>query len=163
MFKKILVPVDGSADSLKALKFAESMTEKLGSEVVLLHVSELNPYQLMYDTVISPLPWLNEAASMLEAHAKEVIEKAKSHVPALANKLQVKTMIGNPGEIIPQVAEENGCDLILMGTRGLSDLKGLIMGSVSHRVLQRSKVPVLIVNVHTRLPDESFIKAKDRQ
>lgn len=136
-FKKILVPVDGSEHSLLAKRKAMSIAAAMGSDVV-----------LMYAT--GKVPGLIGGAAREEL--KEELAKEGEGVLApfrkvLAEKgvaFSERIVSGDPGEVICKTAKEEGCDLIVMGSRGLSDFEGMVLGSVTHRVLSTCTLPVLV-------------------
>ena len=77
-------------------------------------------------------------------HAKKAVQQAKSMIP---KDIPVEELyeVGSPGPVLLNMAEDNGIDLVVMGSRGLGPLKGIFMGSVSSYMVSRSKCPVLIV------------------
>lgn len=145
MFQKLLVPLDGSEHSKAALHTAMAMARESGGSVVALHVIEIVPYMLLNDDPIGVerTHLLNEMVDDLKKKAEKIFDEVLTGARDVPVKK--RTELGHAASVICQVAKNEGCDLIVMGTRGLSDLKGLLLGSVSHRVLQRSEVPVLLV------------------
>lgn len=146
MFKKILVPVDGSKSSKKALAFAVSLARRFSGGLVLFHAEELVYYG-------APVPdymgWSSgltgETMKALHEQGNKVLEEAKAVAEKEISQVDTRLVIGSPAAAICDAAEKESCDLIVMGSRGLSDVKGMFLGSVSHAVLQRSKCPVLLV------------------
>jgi len=140
MYKKILVPVDGSESSLKTLEHAAEMASLLGSKITLLHV-------------IAPLPstvhgyiQANELAiNSVQIFAQEVLDKAKESISQKYN-LEIETALGDgdPAYEICEKAKNEQFDLIVIGNRGLSQIASFIMGSVSRRVSRHATCPVLI-------------------
>lgn len=141
LFSRILVAVDHSESSGRACDYAFKLAEVHGSKLVILHVVE-------------PLPSAPE--TYVATHAVEVAaeEAATKLLNSLAEKAQkdygmkpeIIWRIGHPKKIILEVAESPAqADLIVMGSRGLGGLKGMMLGSVSHAVVNHAKVPVLIV------------------
>ena len=165
MIKKILVPVDGSAHSVKAAELASDLAVRYGAEIVLLHVLLRGhmPEGLMKAIEIEvgtqPASGTGHVVNMpqqimarvqdkkttqLSLEALDVIAKyVLSRVTALCRDKGVAKVTqtveeGNPAKIILGVAESAGVDMIVMGSRGLSDLKGMLLGSVSQKVGQLS-------------------------
>lgn len=136
-FTKILVPVDGSDHSLLAKRKAMGIAAAMEAEVVLLFATGKIP-GLIGGTSREELKaeLLKEGAGVLAPFRKVLAEKGV--------KFSERVVSGDPGEVICQVANEEGCDLIVMGSRGLSDLEGMILGSVTHRVLATCQLPVLV-------------------
>jgi len=146
MFKKILVPIDGSPNSQKALKAAVSLAKQFSSEVVALYVAEVGAYPVMPGDFIGwSASYVEETLEALRSMGQKVLDEAKQltakDFPALKTELEM----GRAIDAICAVAEKEKCDLIVMGSRGLSDFKGFFLGSVSHGVLQRSTCPVLLI------------------
>jgi nucleotide-binding universal stress UspA family protein len=154
MFQTILVPIDGSEHSFKALKYAAEIARRFESALILLHV-----YSLPKPAPISsPMPLggpSTETPPAIEITV-ELIEKTKQKAQELLNRaaektemhdINVQTIIkeGNAVHQIVRTAEEKNVDLIVMGARGISKLKEILMGSVSHGVTRNAHCPVLII------------------
>lgn len=138
---RILVPVDGSDPSLAAVRFV---------------IAKLAPADSALDlhllTVQTPLP--SSATSFLDAgvvrdYHKEEGEKDLAAAKKLLEEAGItatsNTAVGDPAETIVTYAEQKACDTIVMGTRGLGRVTGLLLGSVATKVLQLAKVPVVLV------------------
>lgn len=131
---RILCPVDFSDCSAKAVAAARRYAEMFSSELRLLHVI---PSHIMKERLgrhncgrFEDL-LLAEAAKKMAALSRHAEEGEALH--------------GDPCEAIPAVAEELGADLVVMGARGLSYLKGMLVGSTTEAVLKTSPCPVLVV------------------
>jgi nucleotide-binding universal stress UspA family protein len=135
-FKRILVGVDGSENSLRAARMATEIGLPFRSEVVLLYV--LQPTESAYYT---GMPTTEEAE---RAKGEEKLYRANVICEEAGLKTTMKVMLGNPAEVILDLSEE-GFDLVVVGTRGMSAVARFLMGSVSGRVVQLSKVPVVVV------------------
>ena len=141
--EKILVAVDGSNSSNLALDHAAVLAQALKSSLILLHVMEVKRVMMLHDDFTgSWIRFLNETVGDLRKKGGEILESAKK---GLDVEFKLRLELGNPAKIISDVAKEENCSLIAMGSRGLNDLTGILLGSVSHRVLERSLVPVLLV------------------
>ena len=134
---KVLVAYDGSAPSANALHLARSIGAQDESvELVFAHVVKLYGLGTGAETVL-----LDEAKKVLvemEQLADEVPNKAHAHL----------LKGSSPADLLLKCAQDEGCDLIVMGSRGLGALRG-ILGSVSSYVLRNADVPVLIVKEGT--------------
>jgi nucleotide-binding universal stress UspA family protein len=135
-FKRILVGVDGSDNSLRAVGIAAEIASLFRSEIMLLHV--LQPSESAYYT---GMPTTEEAE---RAKGEERLYRAKAVCEEAGLVPELKVMLGNPAEAILDLAED-GYDLVVVGTRGMSALARFLMGSVSTRVVQFSNVPVMVV------------------
>jgi nucleotide-binding universal stress UspA family protein len=138
-FKRILLPVDGSISSKLAKKKAVGIASAMSAEIVLIYVAGSIP------AFIKGKP-REEAEKAQQEEAENVLGPFRDFLAE--NKITYLERIrhaGNVGNEICRIAREEGCDLIVMGSRGLSDLEGLVMGSVAHRVLALCGIPVLVV------------------
>jgi len=134
MYKRILVPLDGSELSEVVFPYARELAERLGLEVILFHV---------YSAEESGELPLHRA--YIE-HKAEVISRQSAESPT-GEAIQVRgeLVAGYPAAEILRYAEESDIDLILMATHGRSGIRRWVMGSVADKVLQASSVPVWLV------------------
>jgi nucleotide-binding universal stress UspA family protein len=144
MFKKILVPVDGSETSWKALTEAKIIAEKFDSELVVISV--IQPYN---NAALLAVPLdvntITNGNGELEKIGNRVLEMAQEHLEGTKLKVQYLLEVGHPSERIIANAKKNNCDMIIIGSRGLSGIAEFFLGSVSSKVSQYAHVPVLIV------------------
>jgi len=143
MYKKVLVPLDGSVPSYDAAKQAIAIASALGAQVTFLHVlPTLGAY--------INLPRLYAAESynnLLEEFNKQgedILDKAMKEIDAQGVTVDKKIESGDPAMKILEVAREEQYDLIVIGNRGLSGAKEILMGSVSSKVADHAHCPVLI-------------------
>jgi len=129
MFEKILVPIDGSALSYKAVEMAQSLVEDgKGKEITLIHVTN-DVQELMEKT-----------HGFAERILDEGLKKMSANI-----KADVRLEVGPPAEVIADVARHGRYDLVVMGTRGLSPITNVLIGSVSAKVAATAPCPVLLV------------------
>lgn len=135
MLKNILVPVDGSEHALKAMELAGDLAEKYDSELTVLYVSSKDiseEFRAFIEIEYTALE-RKDMGGILERTGQKLInsllEKAKQVRPT--KKL---VLYGDPTTNIIEYVKENNIDTVVMGSRGMSDLKGLLVGSVSHKV-----------------------------
>lgn len=136
--KNVLVPVDGSANSLRALKFAaERFRDSSHVQLLLLNVQPAMP------------PSSHVKPAMIKDHHKRMSEEALAPARALATRLGVVFdcyfRVGDPAEVIASFAARTRCAEIIMGTRGLGRIRGLLLGSVTTKVIHLAAVPVTLV------------------
>ena len=144
MYKKILVPLDGSEKASAAAGKAVELASIVGAEVTMFHViPALPPYVNRYGEHLGGA--YQQIHNELQATGEEILQKAQDDFAKSGVKLNVKILWGNPAEEICREAKEGDFDLIVMGSRGLGEIKGFIMGSVSNRVVRHAPTPVLIV------------------
>lgn len=138
MFSNILVPYDGSNLALKSLEQAIELAKLDPSvKVTALHVVQL-PIKRVPDAIYNPVK-----QTILD-DAQETIAGAKEKLEVLPERAEAIIVEGAPIRVILEQSKQLGCDLIIMGSRGLSGFKEFL-GSVSHYISQNSKVPVLLM------------------
>lgn len=135
MFKKILVAIDGSDYSKLALPTAIEVAQKFGAGLHVLHIAEHDRGRAAAFTTETPAE-----ATMLVA---EAVKLARDSGLSAKGELLDRAS-GHVAPAIAATAVAHDIDLIVMGTRGLSDAQGFLLGSVTHRVMQLVEVPVLI-------------------
>lgn len=144
MFKKILVPVDGSEGSWRALNSAEALATKFGG--VLCVVNVIQPYN---NAALLAVPLdhatVTQGNNELEKIGDKVLEMAQEKLANFEGKAEFHLEIGHPSERIIALTKKERCDAIVLGSRGLSGIAEFFLGSVSSKVSQYATVPVLIV------------------
>ncbi|MBC7253821.1 MAG: universal stress protein [Actinobacteria bacterium] len=149
MLEKVLLPVDGSETSRKAVDFAVRLLEGSGCKVTLLAVVEEPAYAAFWsDGMIAPevvLPPPEELRLELEKRAEAMLVDISSLLKGAGLKVEHRVRFGNAASEILREAEEGGYDLVIMGSHGRGVLGGFLLGSVSNRVVHHARCPVLIV------------------
>jgi nucleotide-binding universal stress UspA family protein len=137
----ILVPIDFSSHAEAVLAWASHLAEEHQSRIVLLHVYHLPvEFQQLEGAYLPPDFWStvkNEAEQTLTRYAEQL----------RGRKLEVEAVVreGYPASVIVEEAAARSADLIVIGTRGLSGLKHLLLGSIAERVVQKAGCAVLTV------------------
>lgn len=140
--RKVLIPFDGSAASRRALQYAVDFAKEYGRlEIHLLNVQEEPVVYGDYLTA-SLLESLRQAALRAASHA---LEPAVEVLTQAALPFEQHTTLGPVAERVAEQVERNGCDTIIMGTRGLTGVGSVLMGSVATKVVHTAPVPVLLV------------------
>ena len=140
MYKRILIPLDGSPLAEQALHHAIAIAERFQSELVLLRVlMQLPRPQATSETALQRE---DDAAAV---YAREYLERVAADVHERGFTAQIITIVGRPHWEIINYAETNQVDLIVMCTRGQSGRSRWLMGSISDRVVRGANVPVLMV------------------
>ena len=146
MYKKMLVPIDGSLRSEVVVRHAAETAKALGCSVRLLTVVDLTKKNGQKTASDSS----DEAASL--AWVETEIEQAEGYLRPVAERLceqglspEMEVRFGNPGEEILKAASEYGSDIIAMATRSRRGVARLVFGSVADQVLRESHVPVLLI------------------
>jgi nucleotide-binding universal stress UspA family protein len=136
--RRLLVPIDGSPHSLRALDLViEKATSDPTVRLVILNVQTPMPPSLF----ITP-------STIAEHHAsagREALAKAVRKLQRRRIKAETLIAIGEPGETIARIARQKHCGEIVLGSRGLGGLKGLILGSVTTKVIHAARVPITVV------------------
>jgi len=139
MFNHILLGVDGSEHAINAAKTAADLARTMKSKILRIVVA--------FDPVPPYLgePNLQAAISARMKEADKILQKALEAVGKIPGEVLTEILEGSPAEAILDVANTRKVDLIVMGSRGLGRLKGLLIGSQSQKVVQHAPCPVLIV------------------
>lgn len=138
--KTILVAVDGSEYSYKAVHYACLIGPAVGAEILLLHVVPMLPSATPYHDTVSGQPFL-----ALQQVGEDILARAKGL--ASSDGCQVIDLLshGDPASRIIEVAEEKKVDMIIVGSRGVSGIRRLFVGTTSDKVAKSAPCPVLIV------------------
>jgi nucleotide-binding universal stress UspA family protein len=158
----ILVPTDGSENAERAVRFSAQVADRRQqAEVTVVYVHLRAP---ILPTIVPPVPNILETVQSTEStmalhetseagdhtHAQQIVRQAVQEIRRLVTAPEI-TVVGRivvSEEIdkgILHMAQETQADIIVVGTRGLSTLRGAIMGSVSHALIEKAACPVLIV------------------
>ncbi|BCU71426.1 universal stress protein [Stygiolobus caldivivus] len=141
MFKKILVAYDGSDHAIRALDVAIDLASKYGAK---LDVVEVVDTAALLGMGVAPIP--GEVIQQVYNKAKTDVENAKAKAQQNGVKeVEAVVLEGDPATAILEYASKNGSDLIVTGSRGLSTFKRIILGSVSTKIVEDAKTPVLVV------------------
>ena len=148
MIKKILVAIDGSKQSDKALDFALDLARNYSAEIVLINVLSPSLMSYVYNSRmfvpdVDYSNYLNQISNGHEKLLSKALDKAKNFQETL--KVSKELVEGRPAEKIVETAKKGMFDLIVVGSRGLSGFKEIFLGSVSNRVADKAHCPVLIV------------------
>jgi nucleotide-binding universal stress UspA family protein len=143
LFSRITVGLDGSEYSLKALEFAVDLAKKYSSQLVLVHVVMRQIYAINPPEagILAGTAIVRE----LEAEGKSILAKAVETVKAQGLPVEARLRQGVPAEELLRAAVDEKADLIVLGSRGLSQVKAFLLGSVSDKVSHHAKCPTLIV------------------
>jgi universal stress protein A len=141
-FKKILVPIDFSAHSSAAFEMAVELAKAFGSEIHLLHCYQIQPGGISPYGIAVPSSYF---AEIRDAAAQQLAEWQQKHAPA-GIAVDSSMMSEAPTEAILTAAADIAADLIVMGTRGLSVFKHVMLGSVAERTVRLAPCPVMTVH-----------------
>jgi nucleotide-binding universal stress UspA family protein len=149
MIKTILVPVDGSEHANKAIVLASDLAQKYDARLIALNVMteagservppELRDYERLEHVRVTE-------RSVLDSESERILSDAKLQAREKgAAKVETVRRSGDAAAIILEVANDQSADVIVMGSRGLGNVKGLLLGSVSHKVAQLSECSCITV------------------
>jgi nucleotide-binding universal stress UspA family protein len=148
MFNKILLASDGSDGAQKAIEAAVEVCRKFEAQLTVLHV--FVPPALTAVTIGAGEPLLSVDPALVEQWAQNsadaVAERASAVLQAASVPFTFRREMGHAAEVIVRVAQQDGFDLIVLGSRGLSGVTEFLLGSVSNRVSHHAPCPVLLVH-----------------
>ena len=138
--RKVLLPVDGSDSAFQAALYLVEFVRQYGS--IEVHVANVQPKPVEWQTRGMEKDAINDhLAGSAHLAMKPILHVLKEEkIP-----YQTHVKLGDPAETLAALAEELGCDHIVIGTRGLGSISGLVLGSVTRKVLHLAKVPVLCI------------------
>jgi nucleotide-binding universal stress UspA family protein len=136
MVKKILVPTDGSEHAVKAIRFAADLAAQYDATIYLMHVvSKLDiPEDFLRYAEVEGFEEAPEVVYLQKVGNAIIGEAAKGIDRERIKNVHTELIHGNPAEKILEFAKEKGIDMIVIGSRGLGGVKGLLLGSVSTKV-----------------------------
>lgn len=139
MFKNIVLAVDGSEYSLRALEYARSLAENYGAELWLVHVFSHTSDLLGYQD-------FEKLYAKRKSAGQAILDEALKKLSAPSFEAHAELVEGSDADAILTLAEKHRADLIVMGTRGFGAVKGLLVGSVSRKVIHLATCPVMVVH-----------------
>ena len=139
MFENILLAVDGSEHALHAARVASNLAKAMNSQTLRIVVA--------YEPIPVHLgePYMQEAINARLHETGQVMQEAVQTVGEIPAEIHTEMLEGNAAEVIVEVANTRNSNLIVMGSRGLGKLAGLLLGSTSQKVVSYASCPVLIV------------------
>ena len=145
MYKRMLVPLDGSRLAEMVFAYAAEFAVRLNVEPVLVHVCRQEELELL------PMhnAYIESAAKVIEQGLSEMIDRQGGSRTIDELKPKVELLTGKPAHSILQYVDENNIDLIIMSTRGRSGVKRWAMGGGADRILHEAKVPTLLIKSDT--------------
>ncbi len=139
MFKNIVLAVDGSEYSYRALEYARSLAESYEAILWLVHVFSHTSDLLGYQD-------FEKLYAKRKSAGQAIIDEAQKLLGSTTFIVHGELLEGSEAEAILTVAENHQADLIVMGTRGFGAVKGLLVGSVSRKVIHLASCPVMVVH-----------------
>lgn len=138
MYKRIIAAIDGSDCSLRALEHAKVLAETFKADIMLVHAFPHTSDLLSYDD-------FERLVSKRKKVGQRYLDEARSRLESISCEIFEELLEGPEAEAILTIARSREADLIVMGSRGLGTLEGLLLGSVSRKVMHYAACPVMIV------------------
>jgi nucleotide-binding universal stress UspA family protein len=138
----LLVPVDGSEGSLRAVRHAIDSRERYRDPI---QIDLVNVQRRMASNNVRRFISQEQLNQYYQEEGAAALEAARALVEPSGIVFDYKVLVGDEPGCIARYAKERGCDLIVMGARGLGNIANMLLGSVSTRVIHLSPVPVLLV------------------
>ena len=147
MYKKILVPLDGSELAECALPHAEEIASKCGANIILVSVTErVQGYRPVEEYSSSlGMELVPEAAGKLEKQGQKYLDRVAKGLESKGIKVQTEMLMGNPAEELTIYTKTENCDLVIMASHGRSGPSRWTHGSVAEKVFRTSHISVLMV------------------
>jgi len=139
--RKILIATDGSETANEAADFGIEMVGCSGAKIYAVYVIDITPYR----SVTLDKIWSKETLDEHEKAGYEATSYVEKIAKAAGTEVESRILKGNPAEKILSFAEDNGMDMIIVGSLGKGGYDRLILGSVSEKIIRHAKVPVLVV------------------
>ena len=149
MYKKILLPTDGSKNSEKAIEHALRISELEDSEIIILNVVDS-----VYLTGLPEEDLITKSELILEEESQKIINHVKSIIENMEEekgfkidhvKLTPRTEEGNAADVILKLSEKEDVDLIVIASSGKHMLDRFLLGSVTEKTVRHSTVPILVI------------------
>jgi nucleotide-binding universal stress UspA family protein len=143
MFSRILVAVDGSPNAERALKCAVDLAKKYGAKLIITHVVLRQFYAVTPSEagVLATTVFVKD----MEAEGNQTLNRASGYAKAEGADCESRLLKGLAAEEIIRLALSEKVDLIVVGSRGLTEVRAFLLGSVSDKVSHHAKIPTLIV------------------
>lgn len=143
MYRHILFPTDFSPSSAQAQNQVRVLAQRFAAQVTLLHAYSFLPESLLEIYALNNPETYDDMLRDMQQGAEEQLAVLKTELSS--HGCQVITRYGRPGQQIVATAAGLGCDLIVMGSRGLNGIESLLLGSTSTYVLHHSSCPVMVI------------------
>ncbi len=143
MFEKILLPTDFSDVAEKALACVKQLKDAGTKEVVILHVIKKDSLNVIAQ--YSSIRDFREVENEVEGEARKKIARIEKELKEIGFQVKTRIETGFPFNEILRVENEENVSVIVMGSHGISNIKEILLGSVSEMVIRKAKKPVLVI------------------
>ncbi len=141
--QKLLVPIDSSDNSLRALNYAIGLAKE--HHALALHLLNVHPELLVYGE-IQVYVTREKMEEMAMAHSRDILQPAIQTAKAAGVRYTSEILVGDPAQTIAKRARELKCKGIVMGTHGMSAIANLVLGSTATKVIHLTPIPVTLVH-----------------
>jgi len=141
LVREILVPVDGSDNSLRAIRYSLDLAQALGARIRLFYVFPVSSVEIIGMAGMSR----DDIEHAAQAAAQRVFDKLHGEIGEVGVAMEDETSIGDPAEEIIRCSEDDHDLLVVLGRRGLSRIQSLLLGSVSEKVVRHAHSPVMVI------------------
>ena len=138
--KKILLPFDNSVHSINAAHYALNLAQQMEAQVSIVHC-----YEWEASIIEVPSPLLKDIESTSKKRAEDILTTAREIFNDRGVEYTAEAIYGSPARVLLEHSKSKEYDLIIMGSHGHSNISGLFLGSVTHKVLNTIYCPVLVV------------------
>jgi nucleotide-binding universal stress UspA family protein len=139
---KVLVPIDGSDSSMRALQYAIRLAKE--NATTELHIVNAHEPPIVYGEIAVYLSE-EKAREFQRQHSEDILKPAIEMARVAGIRFATDILVGNIAKVISRRAEEIGCDSIIMGTHGMGAIANLLMGSIATKVIHLTHLPVTLV------------------
>jgi nucleotide-binding universal stress UspA family protein len=143
MFKRILIPTDGSDITAKAVDAAVRLAQSVGARLYAISVKEPFPYSAISEMQPTPPQEFYDAQERIAAKRIQAVRDAAASAGVACDAHTVEAL--HPWEAIIEHAQRMECDLLVMASHGRRGVTALLLGSETQKVLTHSTIPVLVV------------------
>ncbi|ADE14952.1 UspA domain protein [Nitrosococcus halophilus Nc 4] len=144
-FNDIIVPVDGSENSLRAARFASDLAKAMGSKMTLVYVFTTRSGG-NFDFLRITHPEEEDIEQLKKEAARKIFDKTYQALGGKEGEIKEESLSGDPATEIIQYLEKYPSSITVMGRRGLSRFEALLLGSVSEKVVRHATGPVTIIH-----------------
>ena len=141
--KKIIVSVDGSSHSLRAIQKAKEISQAFDSHIILINAID-NIHYYNFETQIIIYDEFNELEAS-RRRSKILLEKSKESLKDIEDRVETVTLEGDPSHVIIEYINASDADLVIIGSHGVKGIKRFMLGSLVSKVVHQSEKNVLIV------------------
>ncbi|TWH64897.1 nucleotide-binding universal stress UspA family protein [Azomonas agilis] len=141
--RNVLIAFDGSASAHRALQYVIDFAKEHKASLE-VHVLNVQQEPVMFGEYVT-VEMIDQMTQGFLSKGSEIVKEASNYVESAGLSCKTHVMLGNVPEKVRETVTQLGCDTVVMGTRGLGSLKGLLLGSVATQVIHEVPVPVVLV------------------